>query len=50
MPPSANLVWSYNMSRDLGQGNFSYGRDMRRLFRANAEDVFMLNASYLLNL
>lgn len=44
------LVWSRNMSQDLDIGTFSYGRDMRELFRADAENVFMLKASYLLNL
>ncbi|MEE9464452.1 MAG: DUF5916 domain-containing protein [Candidatus Neomarinimicrobiota bacterium] len=44
------LVWSRNMSQELDNGTFSYGRDMRQLFRADAENVFMLKASYLLNL
>ncbi len=44
------LVWSRNMSQDLANGDFSYGRDMGRLFRAESENVFMLKASYLFNL
>ncbi len=44
------LVWSRNMSQDQANGDFSYGRDMGRLFQADAENVFMLKASYLLNL
>ncbi|MCH8836605.1 MAG: carbohydrate binding family 9 domain-containing protein [Candidatus Marinimicrobia bacterium] len=44
------LVWSRNMSQGLANGDFNYGRDMGQLFAADAENVFMLKASYLFNL
>lgn len=44
------LVWSSNMSHFITDGDFSYGRDLRRLLRSDGENVLMLKASYLFNL
>jgi hypothetical protein len=44
------LVWSSNMNHFITNGDFSYGRDLWRLLRSKGENVFMLKASYLLNL
>ena len=44
------FVWSNNLSHYLSDGDFSFGRDLRRLFKSDGENVFMIKASYLLNI
>jgi hypothetical protein len=44
------FVWSNNLSHYLSNGDFSFGRDFNRLFRSDGENVFMIKASYLLNI
>lgn len=44
------FVWSQNMSQSVDVGDFSLGQDLRQLFGANAENIFLIKASYLLNI
>lgn len=44
------FVWSRNMSQFVDVGEYALGQDLRRLFGANAEDIFLIKASYLLNI
>ena len=44
------LVWSRNMSEFLDTGAFSAGQDLRGLFGLEGENIFLLKASYLLNI
>ena len=44
------LVWAQNLSDYLEIGDFNLGRDLRQLFKADAENVFLIKASYLLNI
>lgn len=44
------FVWSRNMSESLDIGNFELAQDLRQLFKADAENVFLIKASYLLNI
>jgi len=44
------FVWSQNISEFLDIGNFELTQDLRQLFKADAESVFLIKASYLLNI
>ncbi len=44
------FVWSQNMSEFLDIGGFELAQDLRRLFKADAENLFLIKASYLLNI
>lgn len=44
------FVWSQNMSQDLEIGDFDLDKDLRGLFKVDAENVFLIKASYLLNI
>ncbi len=44
------LVWSRNMSEFLNTGAFSAGQDLQGLFGLEGENIFLLKASYLLNI
>ncbi|MEE9167478.1 MAG: DUF5916 domain-containing protein [Candidatus Neomarinimicrobiota bacterium] len=44
------LVWAQNMSDSVENGEFDVGRDLRNLFKASAEHVFLIKASYLVNI
>jgi hypothetical protein len=44
------FVWSQNMSESLDIGGFELGQDLRQLFKADAENFFLIKASYLLNI
>ncbi len=44
------FVWSRNMSESLDIGNFELAQDLRQLFKADAENVFLIKASYLMNI
>lgn len=44
------LVWAQNMSDLVENGDFNVGRDLQNLFKAGAEHVFLIKASYLMNI
>ena len=44
------LVWAQNMSEYLEMGDFSIGNDLSDLFRLDAENIFLVKVSYLLNI
>jgi len=44
------FVWSQNISESLDIGGFELGQDLRQLFKADAENFFLIKASYLLNI
>ena len=44
------LVWSRNMSEFLEHGVYSAGNDLRDLLQLEGENVFLIKASYLLNI
>ncbi len=40
------LVWTRNGSDDQNPGNFSFNRDMKDMFKADADNVFALKVTY----
>lgn len=44
------LVWAQNMSEELETGDFNVGRDVQDLFGIEAENIFLIKASYLMNI
>ncbi|MFC1619986.1 DUF5916 domain-containing protein [Candidatus Neomarinimicrobiota bacterium] len=44
------LVWAQNMSESLETGDFHVGHDLRDLFGLDAENIFLVKVSYLLNI
>ncbi len=44
------FVWSQNMSEFLDIGGFELAQDMRQLFKADAESVFLIKESHLMNI
>ncbi len=44
------FVWPRNMSESLDIGGLELTQDLRQLFKADAENVFLIKASYLLNI
>ena len=40
------LVWTRNGSDDQNPGNFSFNRDMKNMFKADADNVFALKVTY----
>ncbi|MCK4578939.1 MAG: hypothetical protein KAU50_09120, partial [Candidatus Marinimicrobia bacterium] len=44
------LVWSNNLSHSVDVGDFDFARDMKQLLKSSGENVFMIKASYLLNI
>jgi hypothetical protein len=44
------LVWAQNMSESLETGDFHVGQDLRDIFGLDAENIFLVKVSYLLNI
>lgn len=47
---SIYLVWSQGIEHSVENGDFTFGRDIRRLFNSDGENIFLIKFSYLLNL
>ena len=47
---SLYFVWSRNMSEFIEDGTFSGTQDLQNLFGLTGENIFLVKASYLLNI